>query len=400
MKRQDHGHSRCYNGIEQMESNDEVMMNMIQIGKKRLLFIGMLCVCMAVLAGCQNTTQTRAQTNTPTPTKAQIGTPAPTKTVEKKLIEPTSPEWLYANGPWKKVSIEGWGEVMKGWMTSLDRSQIGRRAKIETDSTFAVLKHQSRGVAVWIYVDGKLAVDGGISSETNEIPIYIDQSGWHQIEFVFSSNSEISGLYVSPDAHVRKPEDNRKKLVVMGHSYIDGTGSSNYGLTSLVPVLGDILGVESVNQGIGRTDVDVSVPASVNNSGLDRVEADVIQLNPDYVLSVYGYNAAGRIEPEQYQADYAKYLRTIRDALPDTSLFASGMIAVYTRSDESNAPFNQAIKNACSSVSNCTFIDLSGQWNKDNFPTYVSGDGVHPNDAGYRFLAEEYAKAISSVSKK
>ncbi|ARU60370.1 hypothetical protein CBW65_04295 [Tumebacillus avium] len=347
--------------------------------KKWLLSVGILCVAAALLAGCQNSAETPG--------------------AEKKLIEPTSPEWLYTHGPWKKVNEPGWGDVMKGWLTSTDRAQVGRRAKIETDSPFAILKQRAIGGTVTIFVDGKPVVEQVMSSETEEIPIYSDQTGWHQLEFVFSNHSEIDGLYISQDAKVRQPEQNKKKLAVIGHSYIDGTGSSNRGLTSLAPVLGDLLGVESINQGIGRTDVDVSVPPSAKNSGLDRVQTDIIQLKPDYVLSVYGFNARG-MTPEQFQNDYVTFLKTIQDALPSTPVFASGLISVPALSAESEATFNAAIKHACTSVSTCTFIDLSGKWNQNNYSQYLSSDGVHPNDAGYRFLAEEYANVMSGMIKQ
>ncbi|MFD2170059.1 SGNH/GDSL hydrolase family protein [Tumebacillus lipolyticus] len=347
--------------------------------RKWLYSVGIICMVAALLTGCQTASSPAAE--------------------EKKLIAPTSPEWLYTHGPWKKVNEPEWGDVMKGWMNSTDRPQFGRRAAIETDSPFAILRQRAIGGTVTIFVDGKLAIEQLMSAKTKEIPIYSGSAGWHKIEVVFSDHSEIDGLYISPDAKVRQPEHNQKKLVVIGHSYIDGTGSSNRGLTSITPVLGDILGVESINQGIGRTDVDVPVPASAKNSGLDRVQTDIIQLKPDYVLSVYGFNARGMI-PEQFQADYVTFLKTIQDALPATSVFASGMISVPSLSEESELTYNTAIKNACASVSNCTFIDLAGKWNEGNYSQYLSNDGVHPNDKGYRFLAEEYANVMSGVIKK
>jgi len=132
-----------------------------------------------------------------------------------------------------KVSEPGWGDVMKGWLSGANRTQIGRRAKIETDSSFAILKHRTMSGTVTIFVDGKPEVEKALNGESNEIPIYSDRTGWHQLEFVFSSNSEIDGLYVSKDAQLKKPEENRKKLVVIGHSLVEGNRLEQSG-TNLV----------------------------------------------------------------------------------------------------------------------------------------------------------------------
>jgi lysophospholipase L1-like esterase len=319
---------------------------------------------------------------------------------EKRLVEPTSAEWLYKNGTWTKVDVPGWGEVMKG------DELYGRRARIETDSPIAVLKQRGIGGNVFITVDGKQVVNLGLdgSGGVNEIPIYSNSTGWHQIEVIFSDRrSEIDGLYISKDAKVRKPDYNKRKMVVIGHSYVEGCCASNIALKSFSALVGDILGVESINQGIGRTDINVA-NGTTKDSGLDRVQTDVINLKPDYVLSVYGYNVIGRISGDmthkKYQDDYTKFIKMINDALPQTQVFASGISSVAGRSEESLKPYNDDIKNACANALNCTFIDLMGKFNESNYDKYIAPDGIHPSDEGHKFLAEEYAKVISSVMKK
>jgi lysophospholipase L1-like esterase len=88
------------------------------------------------------------------------------------------------------------------------------------------------------------------------------------------------------------------------------------------------------------------------------------------------------------------FLTAIQKVLPDTKLFASGIISTSLYPEKDFEPRNTAIKTACASVSNCTYIDLSNKWNETNYRKYISGDGVHPSDEGHEFLAEEYAKAI------
>lgn len=311
---------------------------------------------------------------------------------ERKFVAPSDPAWHYTNGTWTPAEEPDWGEVMKG-------KQLGVRASIETDSAYAILKQRGNGGEITVFVDGKPEVTAVLPQDgaVHEIPIFQDSKGWRKIEAAFSgTGGEIGGLFVSQKSKVRKPEDGRKKLVVIGHSYAAGCCINDRGLKSFAPLLGDMLNVESINVGIGRTDINVGG----KYSGLGRVESDVIAFKPDYVLSVYGFNAireiaAGRTTHEQYEADYTKFIRTITESLPQTRVFASSIISIGGYSDEMLTPYNQDIQKACSSVANCTFIDLSGKWNADNYDLYVSSDGIHPSEEGHRFLAEVYAEAIS-----
>ncbi|WP_276507953.1 SGNH/GDSL hydrolase family protein [Paenibacillus thermotolerans] len=310
---------------------------------------------------------------------------------EQQFIAPTDAAWLYTNGVWESVEREGLGIVMAGKHT-------GAKAKIETDSPVATLKQRGTGGEIKVFVDGKPVVTHVVPKDDqwHELPIYRNLTGWHEIGFAFSAlNQEIGGLYIEDGAGVRKPKYDKKRLVVIGHSYAEGCCLDDKGFSSFASLMGDILDAESINVGIGRTDIN----AGGARSGLSRVESDVIAFQPDYVLSVYGVNAVGSINSgdsshEQYQAEYAEFLKKINDALPETQVFASGIIAVRGMSDETLAPFNEDIKNACASVPNCTFVDLAGKWNEENFAKYLSRDGIHPSRDGHEFLANEYAIAI------
>ncbi|WP_409272220.1 SGNH/GDSL hydrolase family protein [Neobacillus sp. SCS-31] len=328
-------------------------------------------------------------------------------TTEKRFIEPTAPEWLYANGQWKEVLKPNGDKVMQGWLDGKNGRHYGRRARIETDSSFATLKQRGIGGTVFIFVDGKQVVTQklDVDGKPVDIPIYKNKKGWHQIEIGFSNQSEIDGLFVSEGAKVRKPEEKRKRLIVIGHSHADGTGTQNIGMESMASVIGDIMGVESINQGIGRTDIDISSPPADNNSALGRVKTDVIDLKPDYVLSIYGFNSIstiyqGKMTHEQYQEKYMEFIKAIHDALPDTKVFASSIMATPSYSDEELKLYNEDIKIACSKVPNCTYIDLTGKMNEGNFDKYMASDRLHPSTEGQKYLAEEYAKSISAVLGK
>lgn len=314
---------------------------------------------------------------------------------EKRFISPLDPAWIYTNGKWEKIEQSDWGEVMSS-------KQTGARALIETNSPYAILKKRGNGNDVTVFVDGVIAVTYPMPNDgqIHEIPIFSDSKGWHRIEVGASWINENDGLYISKKAEVRTPEDQRKRLVVVGHSYAEGCCIKDKGIKSFAPLLGNMLGVESINEGVGRTDVNVGG----NRSALGLVQK-VIDWKPDYVLAVYGYNARspigrGTITHEDYQADYTEFIKRITDALPQTHVFVSGIPSLRGLSEKSLDPFNQDIKTACSNVQNCTYIDLKGKWNDSNYDKYVSNDGVHPSEEGFQFLAEEYAKVISTVMKK
>ncbi len=355
------------------------------IAMSSILFVLIVSLCIILIGQNQNSVKEQS--------------------TEKLFITPTNPAWLYTNGNWKQVNVPGWGDVMKGWLEGRNGEQFGRRAKIETDSSFVILKQRSIIGDVTVFVDGEIVINQKmkLSDEINEIPIYSDNTGWHEIEIVHSARSEIDGLYISADAKTRKPINNKKKLVVIGHSYVEGCCASNIGLNSFSALMGDMLGVESINQGTGGTDINVSDRSK--KSTLERVQSDVIDLKPEYVLSVHGFNAMvpvmiGHFTHEQYEQDYTKFLKEINDALPSTKIFASGIISVPSWTEEELLPFNKDIENACANASNCTYINLSNKWNEDNYSKYLSNDKVHPNDEGHKYLAEEYSSVISSVLNK
>lgn len=311
-----------------------------------------------------------------------------------KFIPATDPSWLFTNGQWKQATESGWGEVMKGQM-------VGRRAHIMTNSPSAILKQRGIGGTITIFVDNKLAVNQMLPKDGSavEIPLYTASSEWHTIDIAFSHNSEIDGLYVEFGSEIKQPAPKyAKKLVVIGHSYAEGGNASDWGLKSFPSLLGDLLGVETINQGVAGTDVSINSAKDSLNSGLNRLKKDVIDEKPDYVLVTYGLNTIPS-DTKKVQADFTALLTSLRKELPAVPIFVSGIISIPGLSDKQLQPYNSSIQNAAKTIGNGIFIDMAGSWNDSNYAKYLSSDKVLPNDDGHQYLADKYAAMIKPYIK-
>lgn len=311
-----------------------------------------------------------------------------------KLVEATDPAWLYTNGAWSQASESGWGEVKKA-------ARIGRKAQLMTNSPSAVLKQRAIGGTLTVTVDKQPVVRQTLPADGSalDIPLYKGAAGWHTIEITFSHAAEIDGLWIESGSELKQPASPAaKKLVVLGHSYVEGGNATDWGAKSFTALLGGLLGVETVNQGVAGTDVAVNSGKDALDSGLNRYRADVVAEKPDYVLLVYGLNAIPS-DPRKMQADYTSLLTALRKELPSVPIFVSGIVSTPSYSDKQLQPYNASIQNAVKATSQAVFIDLAGAWTTVNYAQYVSSDQVLPTDAGHQFLADKYAAAIKPYLK-
>lgn len=360
---------------------------------------------------------------------------------QRLLISPLDPAWSYSHGPWARLPHPGWptdqmvAVLSDAWARSgqVIKAGVGRRCAFATDSPFATLLATGDGRSFSASLNGgppmrigPLPTDGS----RIELPLFEGRNGRTRIELTFDAIGANDGIYVAASGLACEngllvdrtfnvptgapcpalPADSNgekalPRLVVFGNGYAAGMGASAPGATGCAALIGERLGMEAIAQGWERTDVDVRSGEAGDppNSGLDRVASDVIALKPDAILLIYGLQAAAAaaVPTWQYAYDYATLLRAIRTGLPGVPIFCSGIPSCSGgMSDAFLQPWNDAIRSATITVEDCPFIDAAGWWGLANYsggggPVYVSGDRVHPNDAGHKFLAVKYAATLA-----
>jgi lysophospholipase L1-like esterase len=127
-----------------------------------------------------------------------------------------------------------------------------------------------------------------------------------------------------------------------------------------------------------------------NPLAVDRVEKDLIQHAPDYVLVFYGTNDVRNVPtPEQFRADYEKLLRRIVTGLPRARVATSGLMWTDIATAERIAAFNQAIAGVSANL-HLPFCDPGAR-----MPLALIDDGVHPNVEGQKLLAEIFGDFLA-----
>ncbi len=166
---------------------------------------------------------------------------------------------------------------------------------------------------------------------------------------------------------------------------MEGAAATFPGWTSSLPLIADAIGWQPIIQGIGSTDVANDAGRGAGTNGIARLQADVVDLEPDAVLVFYGLNSTNiGITPDQYTGQCTTFLKQLRNGLPSVPAYWAGISPTRTVSAQALAPWNAAIKAAVATVPRCTFIPVP-DWDT---ATAISDDTTHPTDAGYRILAD------------
>ena len=157
----------------------------------------------------------------------------------------------------------------------------------------------------------------------------------------------------------------------------------------------------------------INLGISGNRTGqlFDRMSQDIIDLQPDVVSILIGINdiwhrhGSNRVmtTDEQIEANYRASLERIRKETNAKVMILVPYILdcedkVQTRAD---LPAVQAIVRKLAAEYADVLIPLDEQFEEalktQPEPRFYSGDGVHPNENGARFIGEPYAKAIEKL---
>ncbi|HET7385590.1 MAG TPA: SGNH/GDSL hydrolase family protein [Nocardioidaceae bacterium] len=134
--------------------------------------------------------------------------------------------------------------------------------------------------------------------------------------------------------------------------------------------------------------------AATGRCGNDRYATrydDVIRTHPDAVIIEGGYNDRGT-KPSVEEQLVLSGIRRLRMALPGVPVALIGP-AVPTASVASQiVPITLALRQAATQTG-VTFVDPAGErwFTQENRGRLISADHVHPNDAGYAYMARRVA---------
>ncbi len=147
--------------------------------------------------------------------------------------------------------------------------------------------------------------------------------------------------------------------------------------------------VAVINRGVGGQDAAEMLP---------RIEADVLEVRPSLVIWQVGANGALKNRnPEEFKRLVADGVRTLRDKGIDVVLMDNQRAPLILAS-----PVHQQIDQVLIDLAAKTKTGLfdrgalMDQWQASGHPyeEFISGDGIHHNDLGYRCVAQALASAI------
>lgn len=202
-----------------------------------------------------------------------------------------------------------------------------------------------------------------------------------------------------------------KRIVAVGESSTWGYSASSKDkcwVNLVTSMLEEFQGskIELINQGIGSNVLTPDCPSYVHSakpSALERVDSDVIALNPDLVFISYGLNdSRGGTPVEVFRKAYQELIDRIRAKIDPLIVVLNVYYMheiLYSQCpgwEESNYEvtevFNLVIQQLAE-ANNLILADIySAQVGVD---WMVDNDHCHPNDLGHRIIANKVFEAIA-----
>ena len=143
-------------------------------------------------------------------------------------------------------------------------------------------------------------------------------AGWHRVEILMPANSLFQGLWTGPQDIVTPSVMRGPRVVVVGDSYAEGSGSSNFGTTSWAQRLFEFMGWSNyLVAAVGGTGLLETFGSSPNYLG--RIATDVIPFKPDIVIFQGSVNdPTGSFTPNQMAAQVKAIYQAVIASLPAT----------------------------------------------------------------------------------
>ena len=201
-----------------------------------------------------------------------------------------------------------------------------------------------------------------------------------------------------------------KRIVALGESTTWGytvSAKEMCWVSQVAALLEEFQGepIETINQGIGSNVITRECPSYEYSHGpaaLDRVDADVIALEPDLVFLSYGLNdSRGGTPPELFRGAYQELIDRIRAKIDPVIVLVNTYYmheVLYSNSPnwdhvdyDGTELFNVVIRQLAEK-NRCIHADV---WSAEvGVDWIIDEDHCHPNDLGHRIVAHRIFEAI------
>lgn len=289
-------------------------------------------------------------------------------------------------------------------------SNSGGRVRFITDSPYVAIKSVfalvgrneatplSATAAIEMGVDGKF---GGVFRTSpdfcSDVHVGVTDIRWgvgeeHLITLYMPTHSHLSALYVGlkPGAKVLPAPDHKyeKPVVFYGSSITHGTGCTRSG-NSYPAQISKMLDMNFINLGFG---------------GLAKGEAAMAEYiaSLDMAAFVYDYDFNAPTK-EHLQQTHEPFFKIIREAQPTLPILILSRPCDFRTGAEDTAERFAIIKktydNARAAGDENVYI-INGLECFGEYGPECTVDGTHPNDFGYRFMAERISRDLKKILDK
>ena len=201
-----------------------------------------------------------------------------------------------------------------------------------------------------------------------------------------------------------------KRVVALGESTTWGYSVSSKDkcwVNQVVATLEEFQGtrIELINQGIGSNVLTPECPAyeySAKPSALERVDKEVIELEPDLLLLSYGLNdSRGGTPPEVFRQAYQELIDRIRAKIEPVIVILNTyyMHEICYRDclhwEESNYEVTEIYNLVIQQIAEANNLILADVYAAEiGVDWIIDMDHCHPNDLGHRIIANRVFEAI------
>lgn len=201
-----------------------------------------------------------------------------------------------------------------------------------------------------------------------------------------------------------------RKIVAVGDSITYGLSASsekNRWVNLAVSMLEEYQEqkIELLNQGICSNILSMDTPAFHNSSkpcGLERIQKDVIDHNPDMIFIAYGLNdARGGTSPRIFRRDYQTVIHQIRSQISPIIVLLN---LYYMHEDfykscegwnESDLEITEEFNLIIRQLAEKNHLILADVYSAQKGVDWaVCDDHCHPNDLGHRLIANKVFESI------